>query len=340
MNQMRGFLFDPAAFDAELIRLGVMDPWFIKFPRYLGRFFMGDWGSSFLVSEGTPTIDLVRRTVPKTIETMLIPIIIGLLGIKLGRISVQKRNEVPGYIIRIFTVIGLAIPIIFLIPQMQLFFGITLRNFTRGVIDIPVIYYVDPIFSPPPFITGFPFFDSVVSGNWVYAESILLHGILPTIVLIILLLPLIIKQTQTNIERNLKGTSYFTNSYTAMKLFGILFTSILVLETSCNRTGFGYNFWLSFILGDLFLNNGYILVLVVISSFLVFFSNVIPITYKFLREKITRSDFIKEKVTNNITLILEKLKAKLKFRKKISAPTSDSEERIELKSNSSLKIEL
>ena len=176
LNQMRWYLFDPTTLDAELIRLGVTDPWFIQFVRYFGRFFTGDWGSSFLVSEGTPTIELMRRIVPKTIETMLIPIIIGLLGIKLGRISVQKRNKVPGYIIRIFTVIGLAIPIIFLIPGMQLFFGITLRDFTRGVIDIPVIYYVDPVLTPPPFITGFPFFDSVVSGNWVYAESILLHG--------------------------------------------------------------------------------------------------------------------------------------------------------------------
>ncbi|MHA1883950.1 MAG: hypothetical protein ACXAAI_13925 [Promethearchaeota archaeon] len=337
---MRGYLFDPAPFDAELIKLGVMDPWFIQFLRYLGRFFMGDWGSSFLVSEGTPTIELMRRIVPKTIETMLVPIIIGLLGIKLGRISVQKRNRVPGYIIRIFTVISLAIPIIFLIPGMQIFFEITLRNFTRGVIEIPVIYYVDPILTPPPFITGFPFFDSVVSGNWVYAESILLHGIFSTIVLIIVLLPIIIKQTQTNIERNLKGTSFLTNSYTAIKLFGILFTYVFLLEIFCNRTGLAYYFWTSFILRDIFFFNGCILVLVIISSFLVFFSNVIPITYKFLRGKIIRSEFLKEKVTNKINPIREKLRAKLKLGRKTSTPTLDSEGKIELKSNPSIKTEL
>ncbi len=340
LNQMRGFILDPAAFDAELLRLGVMDPWFMQFGRYFGRFFTGDWGSSFLVSEGTPIIELLSRIVPKTIEAMLVPIIIGLLGIKLGRISVQKRNKVPGYIIRIFAVIGLAIPIIFLIPGMQLFFAITLRDFTRGVIDIPVIYYVDPVLTPPPFITGFPFFDSVVSGNWVYAESILLHGVLPTIIIIIVLLPIIIKQTQTNIERNSKETSFITNSYTATKLFGILFTFVLLLEISCNRTGLGYYFWMSSIFGDIFLINGCILVLVIISSFLVTFSNVIPITYKFMREKIARSDFLKEKVTNKINPIREKLKTKLKLRKKTSTPKSDSEGKIEVKSSSSLKTEL
>jgi len=225
LNGIPPLVIDLARYQAELIRLGVYDPWFIQFTRYVGRFFTGDWSLSFIIAEGTPVTELMRNMVPGTIETMFLPIIIGLIGIKLGRIWVKKRDKIQGLIIRIFTIIGLAMPIFFMATLMQYEY----RD------DLPVLFIFNPSLPLSPRVTGFPLFDSIVDGNWDLTGSIIEHGILPVISLSFVITALITKQTQTNIERNSKDTSFVSNSFTAGIIFGILFFLVLIVETKFYR---------------------------------------------------------------------------------------------------------
>ncbi len=276
LNQIPGKIMNPTDYDLELARIGWYEPLSIQFIIYFKNFFTGNWGESLLVSQGTSVTELMKTIVPRTIETLLLPIIIGLIGIKLGRIWVKKRNKIQGYIIRIITVIGLALPIFVIVPWMQFTFS--------GI--LPVLYHANPVLPGSPFITGFPLFDSIVSGNWDLVGSIILHGILPTILLSFVIIPLIIKQTQTNIERNSKEASFISNSFTAGKMFGILFVFVFIVEVSFNRTGFVYFFYMSMIVGDIISFIGCIFMTIILFSFTMFFSNIIPIAYKFLRKKI------------------------------------------------------
>jgi ABC-type dipeptide/oligopeptide/nickel transport system permease component/ABC-type dipeptide/oligopeptide/nickel transport system permease subunit len=334
----------PAEYQAIALQYGFNYPIHIQFTNYFLNFFRGEWGNSYVIASGLPVTEMMRELVPKSIETLILPLLIGLIGIRLGRICVNNRTKIQGYIIRILTLLFLAIPIFIFIPRLQYFFGFTLQNITRGVIDIPVFFYVKPGLISPPFITGFPFFDSIVSGNWAFAGSIIEHGILPTIALVFVILPFIIKQTQINIERNSKDFTFLTNIYTTVKLFGFLFAIVILLEISFNRTGFSYYFLTSIFLGDLFLINGCMFILIIFSSFLVFFSNTIPIAYRSLRTIIVKRFENREgKIQKRIKSFREKLSAKfqaVKLRKKVVPSDVKPTKEVDQKSRANLKTEL
>jgi len=323
LNKLPGGVINPSDLDRELERIGWNEPLSIQFIIYIKNFFTGNWGEALLVSPGTSVIELMKRIIPGTIETMLLPMIIGLVGIKLGRIWVKKRNKIQGYIIRIFTVIGLSMPIFFLISWMQYTFYPTLE----------VLHRYDPSFPAPPFITGFPLFDSIFSGNWALAGDIIVHGILPTIALSFVVLALIIKQTQTNIECNSKDASFVSNSFTAGKMFGILFALVMMVEISFNITGFGYYFYLALIWGDIASVIGCIFMIIILFSFTMFFSNIIPIAYKFFRKKAHKIfKPFREKISNKFKF------SKLRHETSPSISEPNIEEEKSIKTNA--KIEL
>ena len=329
----------PNVMDHELLEnlleeLGFYDPIIIRFRKYLHNFFYGNWGESHIVLPGRPVTKMMETIVPRTIETMIIPILIGLIGIKLGRIWVKKRDKMQGLIIRIFTIIGLAMPIFFMATLMQLdFMG-----------DLPVLFYADPIIPSSPLITGFPLFDSIVDGNWDLAGSIIEHGILPVITLSFVIAALIIKQTQTNLERNSRDTSFVSNSFTAGKIFGILFALVLVVEVTFNRTGFGYYFLMSIYVGDILLINGCLFMIIMLFSVTMILANIIPIAYRFFRKKVPKKiKLIRNNIRNKFKIYREKINdfyESFKSRDEESPPLSDPKIEVETKYKAKPIIEL
>ncbi|MHA1883951.1 MAG: hypothetical protein ACW96S_02770 [Promethearchaeota archaeon] len=342
LNQIAIYM-TPAEYQALAVQYGFNDPMYIHFTKYFLNFFRGSWGETFSSASG-PVTEVLRKTVPKSIETLMIPMLIGLLGIKLGRISIRKKNKVQDYIIRFSTLIFLAIPIFVLVTRLQFFFGWTLPKLTQGVINFPTMDYADLFLTPPPFITGFPFFDSIVTGNWAYANSLLFYGHLPTLALTLVILPLIINQTQSYVERDSKDKALTTNPFTAIKLFGFLFAILILLELTFSRRGFGWYFFVSISSGDLFLINGSIFLLIIFSSFFVFFSNTGPIAYKFLRKKIMkRTENLREKIHNKIKSLREKVAGKLltlKLRKPSLPSKTESKKDVNLNSETIIKTEI
>ncbi|MFW9821581.1 MAG: hypothetical protein ACFFE4_01515 [Candidatus Thorarchaeota archaeon] len=336
MNKIPAVI-NAAEYQVITLQYGFNQPFNIQLINYLNNFFMGNWGESYIVLPNTSVIEVMKEIIPKSIETMIIPMLIGLAGIKLGRIWVKNRSNVIGYIIQSFSVVGLAMPVFFLATTMQYDFGIN---------DIlPVVRYYSPIYPAPPYITGFPFLDSIFSGKWTLAASIMEHGILPALVLTFLILALIIKQTQSNIERSSKETSFISNCFTAWKLFGFLFVFIFIIEITFNRKGFGYYFLLSIYSGDLFVINGSIFMIIIFFSFILFFSNTVPITYKFLRPKIGKKlRPFWQKIGKKLRPLRDKLKAKFNPSKsdnrsnyQISNPKNKVEKNNRIESRSELR---
>ena len=80
--------------EVEKARTGYYDPWFIKVAKYFGNFFTGNWGTSHIVSNNVPVTRLLAQIFPKTMEIVIIPIIvIPILGVKLGVSSAKNRNK-------------------------------------------------------------------------------------------------------------------------------------------------------------------------------------------------------------------------------------------------------
>ncbi|WP_108485095.1 ABC transporter permease [Oceaniglobus ichthyenteri] len=117
-----------AAIDAMRDRLGLNDPLFTQYLRFLGGALVGDWGVSMV--SGRPVVEEILKVLPATIELTVVSLILGaVVGIPLGVWSAVRRNEVPDYIIRIASLLGLSLPAFVSAILLLLMFAITLRWF-------------------------------------------------------------------------------------------------------------------------------------------------------------------------------------------------------------------
>ncbi|GAH55092.1 unnamed protein product, partial [marine sediment metagenome] len=60
--------FDTDAYEAAYIRLGLHLPIITQYFLYIGRLFIGDWGISFVLSQGLPVWDVVIERFPRTFD--------------------------------------------------------------------------------------------------------------------------------------------------------------------------------------------------------------------------------------------------------------------------------
>ena len=284
LNQVPGNVIDRARYEAELRRSGFYDPWYVQLGVYLRRFFTGDWGESFLIVEGKPVITFIAEIFPKTIEMMMFSIIIvPIIAIKLGVTSAKHKDKPRDTAIRGMAIFGAGFPVFYIATLLQLFIGLTLKDFTHMGINLEVIYPNNPILDTPVPSggagTGFRLIDSILYNDQVYLWDTLLHLILPVICMIFVSLSGITRQTRSSMlgvldqdyvrTARAKGvaekdvinkhalrnailpTSHIVIGGTAGALLGSLF-----VEVTFNYTGFGYNMFLAITLGDYLVING------------------------------------------------------------------------------------
>lgn len=95
--------------------LGLNDPVYVRYFRWLGDIFRGNFGYS--IQNGQSIGHLIALRLPATLELSVIALVIStILGIGLGLISAIYQNTIIDYFGRIFGVIGISIP--------QFFFGV------------------------------------------------------------------------------------------------------------------------------------------------------------------------------------------------------------------------
>ncbi len=117
-----------SAIDALRVRLGLNDPLFVQYLRFLGGVVVGDWGVSMV--SGRPVVEEIMKVLPATIELTVVSLILGAaIGIPLGVWSAVRRNELPDYIVRIASLLGLSLPAFVSAILLLLVFSIQLRWF-------------------------------------------------------------------------------------------------------------------------------------------------------------------------------------------------------------------
>ncbi len=251
--------------------LGFDQPIILQFFRYLGNLFIGDWGVSIAISRGMPVTEMLRIAIPRTIEIIFIPLIIGLVvGIILGRLSRKFEDHKIGRYINIYVAIAIAIPAFVLAMIFQLLFGYVLNA-------LPVSGYKSTSYTDPSLITGFLIIDSLIDGNLVLAGDILLHFILPQLCLTLIITALVIRQYRSTIESNAITTtrSLISNTATIGYHFGFIFTSIILVETTFNLGGFGTYFLNAISLGDFFVIIAFLNMIIIFFAITLAISNII-----------------------------------------------------------------
>ncbi|MBM4419884.1 MAG: ABC transporter permease [Chloroflexi bacterium] len=99
--------------DAELKAardsLGLNDPYYVQYLRWVGDVLRGDLGSSFW--RGEPIRELIFRRGPISIQIAVMAVFVSwVIGVPLGVISATNRNSVIDYLSRALTMFFLAVP--------------------------------------------------------------------------------------------------------------------------------------------------------------------------------------------------------------------------------------
>ena len=134
----------------------------------------GDLGTSF--TKGRPVWELIKETLPATIELALGGIFVALLfAIPIGVISAVKQNSLIDRASMTVAFLGICYPIFWLGIVLSLIFSVNLGWLpTYGRISYAVILQK---------VTGFYILDSIITGNWAALSSTLKHLILPSLTL-------------------------------------------------------------------------------------------------------------------------------------------------------------
>ena len=134
-----GMVRDPAIYEIEMERLGLNDPWYIQLSNYILDFFTGNLGKSYTLYPDKPVAELLLQIFPKTIELMIIPIIlVPIIAVKLGVTSARNRNRRKDILIRFLAVFGAGFPSFWVAGLLRYFFGVSLREATFNKFDIDI----------------------------------------------------------------------------------------------------------------------------------------------------------------------------------------------------------
>lgn len=156
--------------------LGLDDPLWQQYVRFLGEVVTFDFGQSYQVNRGTPVSQILTDRLPITIELALLGQFAGLLfGLPLGILSAVKQDTWTDHLTRIGALSGISVPIYWSGPLLILLFAQFLGLLpTSGRIGSE--YFVEPV-------TGLILVDTLLAGNIAAFQSAAIHLLLPVVVL-------------------------------------------------------------------------------------------------------------------------------------------------------------
>ncbi|GAA0547874.1 ABC transporter permease [Halorubrum ejinorense] len=156
--------------------LGLDDPLWQQYVRFLGEVVTFDFGQSYQVNRGTPVSQILTDRLPITIELALLGQFAGLLfGLPLGILSAVKQDTWTDHLTRIGALSGISVPIYWSGPLLILLFAQFLGLLpTSGRIGSE--YFVEPV-------TGLILVDTLLAGNIAAFQSAAVHLLLPVVVL-------------------------------------------------------------------------------------------------------------------------------------------------------------
>ncbi|KOX32523.1 peptide ABC transporter permease [Saccharothrix sp. NRRL B-16348] len=170
--------------------LGLDQPIFIQYFKFLGRILSGDFGSSLI--SGEPVVAEIGRALPATIELGLTALLFAVVfGIPLGYLAASYRGRFLDNATVIGTLVGVAVPVFFLGILLKQLFAQDLALFPpSGRQDVTI---------DPTHVTNFAVLDGLMTQEWDVAADALWHLVLPAIALGTIPLAVIVRITRASV---------------------------------------------------------------------------------------------------------------------------------------------
>ncbi|MGO1074088.1 ABC transporter permease [Inquilinus sp. CA228] len=165
-----------AAYDAMYSQLGLDQPIWIQFLRYLRDIVSLDLGTA--LTTGKPVVEDIARVFPATLELATVAILIGTgLGIPFGVLAAMYRDSSVDHIVRVVGLLGYSAPTFWLgLMGLVLFYATLGWVGGPGRIDFMYEYDIEPM-------TGFLLLDTALQGQWEAFADVFSHVILPASIL-------------------------------------------------------------------------------------------------------------------------------------------------------------
>ena len=189
-----GLRAGPAQIAAVAHELGLDRPLWEQYSTYLQGLVRGDFGISYASRQ--PIGPAILVYLPATLELVFYSFAVyAILGVGLGLVWAWRGNRPESFVIRVFSVLGTALPVFWFAMVLQLWVGLRLGWFQiTGRLEV----------AQPRGITGFYTIDSLLAGD-VYAFSdALWHLTLPVIALVMWQFAVATRLTQKSVTEEMR----------------------------------------------------------------------------------------------------------------------------------------
>ncbi|RSN59312.1 peptide ABC transporter permease [Amycolatopsis sp. WAC 04182] len=169
--------------------LGLDDPIFVQYFKFLGRAITGDFGNSLVSAQ--PVMSEIGNFLPATIELGFCAMLIAVgLGIPFGYLSARFRGGPVDNVIIVLSLVGVAVPVFFLGYMMQDLLAAPLGLPSQGRqmagLDATTV-------------TGFAVLDGIITQEWDAAWDAITHLVLPAFALATIPLAVIVRITRASV---------------------------------------------------------------------------------------------------------------------------------------------
>jgi peptide/nickel transport system permease protein len=167
---------DASTYREAAARLGLDQPLWVQFGRYLGELAHGNLGTSLLT--GNAVSADIARVFPATAELATLAIVLGVLaGVPLGVWAASRRGRLVDHVVRVISLAGHSTPV-FWFAMMGLLVFYAWLGWAGGSGRIALAY--DGTIPP---VTGLLLIDTLLSGHWDAFCNSVKHILLPASIL-------------------------------------------------------------------------------------------------------------------------------------------------------------
>jgi peptide/nickel transport system permease protein len=164
----------PEKREALTKQLGLDQPIFVQYFKFMGRALSGDFGVSTGVQPGDEALAIFLQRFPATLELSFLAIVIAIaIGIPLGYMAAKRRGGWFDNLSVGGSLLGVAVPVFFL--------AYVLKDVLSSALGLPTGGRQDAIDATR--VTGFFVLDGVITQEWDAALNALEHLILPAMAL-------------------------------------------------------------------------------------------------------------------------------------------------------------
>ena len=168
--------------------------------RYIVQVFHGNFGIDPIKDQ--PVIKLIGEYLPRTLEFVLTGIVLSvIIGLFTGAYAASRRRKPADYSVKGIYLATWSMPSFLLAAVLQLVIAYDLKL-------LPAIGMVNPTLIAPPNVLGFPLLNALWAHDWVYADSVIHHMVLPTLTVAVISFGVITRLTRSTML-DVMETDYF-----------------------------------------------------------------------------------------------------------------------------------